>query len=55
MATTYEAVTDVANALRRAAEAHGENEERTGKADPDWPERYSLYVVRERAGEGLPR
>jgi Bleomycin resistance protein-like N-terminal len=42
-------------ALERAAEAHGEHEKRTGQADPDWPDWYALYMVRERAGEELPR
>jgi hypothetical protein len=54
MATTYESVKDVAEALRRAAEAHGKHEQRTGHEDPDWPDWYALYMVRERAGEQLP-
>jgi hypothetical protein len=54
MATTYDSVGDLANALRRAADAHGKHEERTGKADPDWPDWYALYMVRERAGGALP-
>jgi hypothetical protein len=54
MATTYESVSDLADALKRAAEAHGKHEERTGAGDPNWPEWYALYMVRERAGEELP-
>ena len=54
MDTTYESVTELAAALRRAADAHGKHEERTGQADPDWPGWYALYMVRERAGEELP-
>jgi hypothetical protein len=54
MATTYESVKDLTEALRRAAIAHGNHEERTGQADPDWPDWYALYMVRERAGEELP-
>ncbi len=54
MATNYESVEDLAEALRRAAEAHGEHEKRTGAEDPDWPDWYALYMVRERAGEELP-
>jgi hypothetical protein len=54
MATTYESVKDVAEALRRAAEAHGKHEQRTGHEDPNWPDWYALYMVRERAGEQLP-
>jgi hypothetical protein len=54
MTTTYDSVDDLADALRRAAGAHGEHEQRTGEADPDWPDWYALYMVRERAGEELP-
>jgi hypothetical protein len=54
MATTYESPEDLAGALRRASEAHGEHEKRIGKADPDWPDWYALYMVRESAGEELP-
>ena len=54
MATTYESVEDLAEALRRAEAAHGEHEQRTGEADPNWPDWYALYAVRERAGEELP-
>jgi hypothetical protein len=54
MATTYESVDELAEALRRAEAAHGEHEKRTGKADPNWPDWYALYMVRERAGEELP-
>ena len=54
MATTYDSVSDLAEALRRAAAAHGEHEKRTGEPDPDWPDWYALYMVRERAGDELP-
>jgi hypothetical protein len=54
MGTTYESVGDLAEALRRAAAAHGQHEERTGEADPGWPDWYALYMVRESAGEELP-
>jgi hypothetical protein len=54
MSTAYESVEDLAEALRRAAAAHGKHEERTGQADADWPGWYALYMVRERAGEELP-
>jgi hypothetical protein len=54
MATAYESVDDLAQALRRAEAAHGEHEKRTGQADADWPDWYALYMVRERAGEELP-
>jgi hypothetical protein len=54
MSTAYESVEDLAEALRRASEAHGKHEQRTGTADPNWPDWYALYMVRERAGEELP-
>jgi hypothetical protein len=54
MATTYESEQDLAEAIRRAEKAHAEHETRTGEADPDWPDWYALYMVRERAGEELP-
>ena len=50
-ATTFASVNDVANALRRAATAHGEHEKRIGKADPDWPDWYAAYIVAEQSGE----
>jgi catechol 2,3-dioxygenase-like lactoylglutathione lyase family enzyme len=52
--TRFDSASDLAKALRRAAAAHGEHEERTGKADPDWPDWYAEYMVREQAGEELP-
>ena len=55
MPTSYESVEDLAEALRRAAAAHGEHEKRIGAEDPDWPDWYALYMVRERGGEELPR
>jgi hypothetical protein len=54
MVTTYESAEDLAEALRRAEAAHGKHEQRTGQADPDWPDWYALFMVRERAGEELP-
>jgi len=54
MATRCDGASDLSKALRRAAMAHGEDEARTGEADPDWPDRYGEYAVRERAGEELP-
>jgi len=52
--TRYDDAQDLAKALRRAADAHGEHEARTGQEDPDWPDWYAEYMVRERAGEELP-
>jgi catechol 2,3-dioxygenase-like lactoylglutathione lyase family enzyme len=53
-ATSFASASDLAKALQRAAAAHGEHEVRTGRADPDWPDWYSEYMVREQAGEELP-
>jgi catechol 2,3-dioxygenase-like lactoylglutathione lyase family enzyme len=54
-ATTFASTADLAAALRRAAAAHGEHEARIGAADPDWPDWYADYLVREQAGTDLPQ
>jgi len=53
--TTYASASDLSSALQRAAAAHGKHEERIGRADPNWPDWYSEYMVREQSGEELPR
>ncbi|HVO54712.1 MAG TPA: hypothetical protein VMT37_09885 [Solirubrobacterales bacterium] len=55
MATSYDSVAELADAMRRAAAAHGEHEERTGEEDANWPDWYAEYMVREQAGEELPQ
>jgi catechol 2,3-dioxygenase-like lactoylglutathione lyase family enzyme len=52
--TTFASAADLAAALRRAAAAHGEHEKRIGAADPNWPDWYADYLVREQAGTELP-
>ena len=52
--TSYSSARDLSQALQRAAAAHGEHEKRIGKADPNWPDWYAEYMVREQSGEGLP-
>jgi catechol 2,3-dioxygenase-like lactoylglutathione lyase family enzyme len=52
--TTYASVSDLVEALRRAAAAHGEHEKRIGEADANWPQWYAAYMVAERAGAELP-
>jgi catechol 2,3-dioxygenase-like lactoylglutathione lyase family enzyme len=52
--TSFGSAGDLASAFRRAATAHGEHEERTGEADPDWPDWYAAYMVAEQAGTELP-
>ena len=53
-ATTFSSVGDLASALRRAANAHGEHEARTGQADANWFDWYAEYLVREQSGGELP-
>jgi catechol 2,3-dioxygenase-like lactoylglutathione lyase family enzyme len=52
--TSFASARDLSTALRRAAAAHGEHERRIGREDPDWPDWYAEYMVREQAGEELP-
>jgi predicted enzyme related to lactoylglutathione lyase len=53
--TSFGSASDLANALRRAAAAHGEHEKRIGEADPNWPDWYAEYMVAEQTGTGLPK
>ena len=53
--TAFSSTDDLADALRRAAAAHGEHEARTGAEDPDWPDWYADYMVREQSGSELPQ
>ena len=54
-ATTYSSANDLASALRRAAAAHGEHEQRTGEADANWPDWYAEYMVSEQSGAEPPK
>jgi catechol 2,3-dioxygenase-like lactoylglutathione lyase family enzyme len=53
--TSFSSASDLAGALRRAAAAHGKHEKRIGAADPNWPDWYAEYLVREQTGEELPQ
>jgi catechol 2,3-dioxygenase-like lactoylglutathione lyase family enzyme len=53
-ATTFASSADLANAIRRAAAAHGEHEKRSGQPDAEWAEWYAAYMVQEQAGKELP-
>jgi catechol 2,3-dioxygenase-like lactoylglutathione lyase family enzyme len=53
--TNFASINDLAGALRRAADAHGQFEERIGQADENWPIWYAEYIVREQSGEKLPQ
>ena len=50
MRLTFDSAGDLARALRRAADAHRQHEEQTGRPDPDWPNWYAHYLEREQAG-----
>jgi hypothetical protein len=52
--TAFSSAADLSAALQRAAAAHGQHEARIGAADPDWPDWYAEYMVREQAGQELP-
>ncbi|MEU8076562.1 VOC family protein [Catellatospora citrea] len=54
-ATAFNSATDLATAMRRASQAHGEHEKRIGAADPDWPDWYATYMVAEASGAPLPQ
>jgi catechol 2,3-dioxygenase-like lactoylglutathione lyase family enzyme len=46
---------ELAAAMRRAADAHGEHEKRIGKHDTvGWPDWYAEYMVAEQTGKPLP-
>jgi len=53
--TAFGSAGDLTQALKRASAAHGKHEARIGKADPDWPEWYAEYMVKEQSGEELPQ
>jgi catechol 2,3-dioxygenase-like lactoylglutathione lyase family enzyme len=53
--TAFASTNDLASAFRRAEIAHGEHERRTGQHDANWADWYAEYIVREQAGEPLPK
>ncbi|MET8308444.1 hypothetical protein [Micromonospora sp. NPDC005173] len=40
------------DALKRAAEAHGEYEKELGRTDPDWPQWYAQHMTRTLTEDG---
>jgi catechol 2,3-dioxygenase-like lactoylglutathione lyase family enzyme len=52
--TTFASAADLAQAMTRAAKAHGQHEKRTGQTDTNWPDWYGEYMVREQSGKELP-
>lgn len=52
--TSFATASDMASALRRAAAAHGQHEERTGQRDENWPDWYAAWLVAEQSGAAPP-
>jgi catechol 2,3-dioxygenase-like lactoylglutathione lyase family enzyme len=52
--TTFASVNDLAQAMRRAEQAHGEHEKKLGHRDENWPEWYADFIVREQSGQEPP-
>jgi len=53
--TTFASAKDLADALRRAAAAHGKQEAPTSQPDAKWADWCAAYIVAEQAGQPLPR
>ena len=53
--TTFASINDLAQAMRRAEQAHGEHEKKLGHRDENWPEWYAEFMVREQSGEAPPQ
>jgi catechol 2,3-dioxygenase-like lactoylglutathione lyase family enzyme len=53
-ATAYTSVSDLAQALRRAAAAEGGHEATEGAA-PDWADRYARHMMQEQSGQAAQR
>jgi catechol 2,3-dioxygenase-like lactoylglutathione lyase family enzyme len=54
-ATTFASANDLASAMRRAAAAHGEQENRNGQCDANWPDWYAAYMAAEQVGTEPPK
>jgi catechol 2,3-dioxygenase-like lactoylglutathione lyase family enzyme len=53
--TTYASARELAQAMIRAATAHGKREGRSGEVDPRWLEWCAEYIVSEQSGGELPQ
>ena len=53
--TSFASVNDLAQAMRRAEQAHGEHEKKLGHRDENWPEWYAAYMISEQSGEKAPQ
>jgi len=51
---TFASAGELTAALQRAAAAHGDHEARLGGKDPNWPDWYADYIMREQTGKPLP-
>jgi catechol 2,3-dioxygenase-like lactoylglutathione lyase family enzyme len=51
----YASARDLAQAMIRAARAHGQHETRIGQPDLNWPDWYAEYMTREQSGGELPQ
>lgn len=49
-AVSYASYSDLASALRRAADAHGKHEKKTGQRDAEWADWYAQYLTDEQKG-----
>ena len=45
MTAVYQSTTQLASALKRAADAHHQYEQSTGKPDADWPTWFAEYIL----------
>jgi hypothetical protein len=52
--TSFSSAGDLAAALHNAESARAEHQKRIGRADPDWPDLYAEYMVREQSGQEVP-
>ncbi len=53
--TRYASIQELAQALRRAAAAHGKHEESVGQVDENWPDWYAMFMTAEQEGTEFPR
>ena len=51
---SYVSISDLAQALRKAAADHEEHEKRSGHSDANWPDWYAAYMFAEATGTELP-
>jgi catechol 2,3-dioxygenase-like lactoylglutathione lyase family enzyme len=52
--TTFASANDLADAIRRAAAAHGHHEKSNGQRDANWSDWYAAYIAAEQAGTKPP-